>query len=194
MYGHTVQSGYAVLSAPRPLTKQPVRKAAMATQKCTKCGLVKPLSEYSTNGGGKHKRRCKPCRSGEQCARYAAKTPDRKRADMERISSWVKRNPEKYLRYAKVTRARNPEQYRLRVQLRRRRHQTATPAWASKTAIRAIYAEASARSKSGVPYEVDHIVPLISHLVCGLHCEANLQVIPMLENKRKNNRSWPDMP
>lgn len=30
--------------------------------------------------------------------------------------------------------------------------------------------------------------------VCGLHCEANLQVITKSENSKKHNSYWPDMP
>jgi hypothetical protein len=41
---------------------------------------------------------------------------------------------------------------------------------------------------------VDHVVPLKSPLVCGLHCEANLELIPANDNFRKGNRHWPDMP
>jgi hypothetical protein len=44
-----------------------------------------------------------------------------------------------------------------------------------------------------VEYHVDHIVPLTSDLVCGLHCEANLQIAVGKDNIAKNNRWWPDM-
>lgn len=45
---------------------------------------------------------------------------------------------------------------------------------------------------------VDHAVPLYGevndvHVVCGLHCEANLAIIPLRENKAKGNRHWPDI-
>lgn len=40
---------------------------------------------------------------------------------------------------------------------------------------------------------VDHIVPLQSNWVCGLHCEANLRVIPGAENESKRNFWWPQM-
>ena len=36
--------------------------------------------------------------------------------------------------------------------------------------------------------EVDHVVPLQSKFVCGLHCEANLQVITKSKNASKCNR------
>lgn len=43
-------------------------------------------------------------------------------------------------------------------------------------------------------YRVDHIVPLSSKLVCGLHTHTNLQVITCRENQAKGNHFWPGMP
>jgi len=77
----------------------------------------------------------------------------------------------------------------------RARDMGAIPAWADFEAIELIYVQANDLSKqSGVVHHVDHIVPLRSKLVCGLHCEANLQVITGAENQSKHNRIWPDMP
>lgn len=71
----------------------------------------------------------------------------------------------------------------------------ATPRWADVSAIEAAYAEARRRTKeSGTRYVVDHVVPLQSTIVSGLHCESNLMVITAMENGRKHNREWPDAP
>jgi hypothetical protein len=74
----------------------------------------------------------------------------------------------------------------------RGRKLNAIPAWFEKEAVDAVYAEASARSQTeGVIYHVDHIIPLQSKFVCGLHCLANLEVILGEENCSKGNRYWP---
>lgn len=57
------------------------------------------------------------------------------------------------------------------------------------------YSLSALRSAStGIKHNVDHVVPLRSKLVCGLHNEFNFQVITADANNRKGNRYWPDMP
>ena len=71
----------------------------------------------------------------------------------------------------------------------------AAPKWANDFFIKEIYHLANLRSKMlGYKWHVDHIVPLRSKLVCGLHVENNLQVIPAIQNMRKHNTIWPQMP
>lgn len=75
-----------------------------------------------------------------------------------------------------------------------RKYRRARPAWASPAAITAVWtASRAATAATGVQHSVDHIVPLVHPLVCGLHVENNLCVRPLLDNIRKGNRWWPDM-
>lgn len=65
----------------------------------------------------------------------------------------------------------------------------AIPPWADLAKIEAIYEEARRRSReTGIPHHVDHIYPLQSKVVCGLHCETNLQILTAAENQSKSNR------
>jgi hypothetical protein len=73
--------------------------------------------------------------------------------------------------------------------LRRTRKMQAQPAWADLNAIKAIYRESKKRQKeTGIAMQVDHDIPLVHPLVCGLHCEFNLRIITRAENQSKHNR------
>lgn len=68
----------------------------------------------------------------------------------------------------------------------------ARPRWADVDAIASIYAECARITRvSGVPHEVDHIIPLLGRGVCGLHVEANLRIVPRHVNRRKSNKLEP---
>lgn len=78
---------------------------------------------------------------------------------------------------------------------RRGRLFQAIPSWANPVAMQCYYEFAQLKSKmTGQQYHVDHIVPLSSPLVCGLHTDYNMQVIESSKNQSKGNRHWPDMP
>ena len=69
----------------------------------------------------------------------------------------------------------------------RRRH--ARPNWVDSKDIDLIYQRAKAMTElTGVPQHVDHIIPIMHRLVCGLDVPNNLAVIPAKENLRKSNR------
>lgn len=90
-----------------------------------------------------------------------------------------------------------PKRYgnRLPGMLRRQCEKRATPKWADHKAIRKLRNEAKRMSKAtGEAYNVDHIVPLLHPLVCGLHVENNMQVLHWRVNAAKSNNYWPDMP
>jgi len=96
-------------------------------------------------------------------------------------------NPEVKRRYKKSAKGRiSTSRYEV---VRRTGLKQATPAWANMTDIGDVYMEASC-----MQMQVDHIVPLVSKLVCGLHVWDNLQLMHALDNAQKGNRHWPDMP
>jgi 5-methylcytosine-specific restriction endonuclease McrA len=76
-----------------------------------------------------------------------------------------------------------------RVSARQKRVKQATPKWAELNVIKEIYIRAQRLSKeTGIPHEVDHVIPLQGKLVSGLHVPANLQILTESENTSKNNK------
>jgi len=77
---------------------------------------------------------------------------------------------------------------------RRARAASAVPAWVDKKAIAKVYREAARLTfETGIPHDVDHIVPVISRFVCGLHVPWNLRAIPSAENRAKSNKLIDDL-
>lgn len=105
-----------------------------------------------------------------RCARYRARHLEKRRAISR---DWSRRNKPKNC--AQGTK-------------RRAMKMRALPKWANLHAISDVYKKASV-----LEMHVDHIVPLIHPLVCGLHVENNLQLLTPLQNFQKNNR-WPWVP
>lgn len=125
-------------------------------------------------------------RALEQAAYYAA--------NKERIGSYRSVNKEKLSRYFSDYRKRNRIAIRAKVARYRAACLLATPKWANHFFIEEIYDLAMRRTAmTGFDWHVDHIVPLQSKSVCGLHVEHNLQVIPAALNFSKGNHRWPDM-
>lgn len=62
------------------------------------------------------------------------------------------------------------------------------PPWADLRAIAEFYRTARRLSRiTGVPHEVDHILPLLGEGVSGLHVETNLRVVTRAANRKKSN-------
>jgi hypothetical protein len=65
----------------------------------------------------------------------------------------------------------------------------ATPAWADRVAINEVYDRCTRISRcTGIPFHVDHVIPLRGEDICGLHIHSNLQVIPAYQNYLKANK------
>ncbi|WCM21345.1 hypothetical protein NDK50_07830 [Paraburkholderia bryophila] len=118
-----------------------------------------------------------------------------KESERARNARYVAKNYEKHLLRSRNWRLENPHKFRQYSADRRAAEARATPEWADKTVIREFYFAADFLGMvTGEWYHVDHIVPLKSKVVCGFHCETNLQVMLGIDNISKGNRHWPDMP
>ena len=108
------------------------------------------------------------------------------------IAAAQTRSAERLREYRNAWKENNKVQIRADTKARRRKHRQATPRWltrAQKSQIRQIYQIAITMSQTtGEQYVVDHIVPLRSDEVCGLHVPWNLRVITQEENLRKSNK------
>ena len=143
---------------------------------CTKCGETKPLhlfkkTKQNATGYGSW---CKACHCRDTVARTKK---DRTKAN---------RNSKKYRNSIHGRAYRRHWKKKRKITIKEQ-----TPAWADPKKIKEIYEECVRR---GPDMTVDHIVPIHSDLVCGLHCEDNLQIIDELTNSTKGNRWWPGMP
>ena len=94
--------------------------------------------------------------------------------------------------YQAAWKDRNKTWVRADTKARRRKHRNATPPWLTrkqKSDIRQMYQIAITLTQTtGEQYVVDHIVPLRSEAVCGLHVAWNLRVITQEENLKKSNK------
>lgn len=96
----------------------------------------------------------------------------------------VKSNLSKY-RYKKNNKAR----YAQYESIRRAKQLSAIPTWYDVSECEKIYKmRDEITQKTGVPHDVDHIYPLNSDWVCGLHVLENLRIIPSKDNQIKGNR------
>jgi len=133
-----------------------------------------------------------PVKAKEVKRKSAAKNKEKIR---QRISAYKAANPEKDRQSKRKYIKNNPHKALANCRKRQASKITATPFWANLFFIEEAYHLSSVRSKAtGFKWEVDHIVPLRSKLVCGLHVEHNLAVVPQKINRTKGNRWWPDMP
>lgn len=151
-------------------------------KKCPGCKETKPLEEYS-----KGQSYCKPCHRAS-VKRARARHPETRKKN--RLL-----HRERELAVNRAYKKSNRETISRINSGRNAARKRATPVWANRFFISEAHDLAKRRTKLlGEPWHVDHIVPLQNPLVCGLHVENNLRVIPSSHNLAKGNRVWPDMP
>jgi len=97
---------------------------------------------------------------------------------------WHEANKEKARAYSREYYYNNKDKSRFRCKKRRQIKIRARPSWyeSEKGEIKKLY-----RKAKELGLVVDHIVPLNSELVCGLHTLSNLQLLDPIENRKKYN-------
>ena len=151
---------------------------------CTKCQAIKPFEGFYKRfrAPDGHEAWCKVCRLNHNRA-WLIKNKDR---HGELTRSWYERNKDQHLVNSKAWYATNRHRKLASTTAREERCRLATPVWADREAIVALYAQAKKiTQETGIQHDVDHIVPLRGKTVSGLHVPENLRVIPSAENKRK---------
>lgn len=170
---------------------------------CARCDTTKSAVEFGMNAGRKDGLAvyCRACTKSYM----AGKTYDKDRwANMReqesaRNKKYRARAAEKLLPAHREKAARRrkerPDLVNAANMARKAAQRQAIPSWADMAQVRLIYSKAKELSAVlGVELQVDHVVPLRSKLVCGLHTPANLQLLDAGLNHAKRNWSWPDMP
>jgi hypothetical protein len=178
------------------------------TKKCTKCKAILDIIYFSkskSRAGGLHGS-CKQCVSDsyhknsnhikKNNKEYRENNPEKiketfrnyyeKNRDtyIERAKSWSITNPDKRREIARKYRIANQFAKNARTAHYRAMKINATPKWLSerhRTEMRDIY------KKCPKGHHVDHIVPLRSEIVCGLHVPWNLQILKAEDNMSKGN-------
>lgn len=175
----STECGYVFASHARTVHQQIVCK------KCRKPFFVRPWkAETTVYCSTRCYASCEVSNAAKSARFSGARNPMYTGATIEAVSNTGR----KYLRI-------QPHKELANYAKRRSAKKNAVPGWANKAAIEAIYEKARRFSNlTGEPFHVDHIVPLTSDLVCGLHWEGNLQVLSGFDNLSKANRVWPDMP
>lgn len=174
---------------------------------CTKCHNSKTLEDFHKDAKGKEGRRasCKECDLLKKRTQYETDPiyKDKVRSYQKDRSDYYKEHNKTYRRDNKaVIRDRVRARYQADAEARarvkanaaqyRRSKVSSQPAWLSekdKERIKDIYLLAEdLQVISGQKYQVDHIIPLRSKTVCGLHVPWNLQVLPADINLSKGNK------
>jgi hypothetical protein len=115
---------------------------------------------------------------------------------LARNRDWAATNKEKMLGYHLDYVKRNRGKWSAQTAKYRSAKMGATPMWANTAAIDEVYTLATEWNALWPDdlVHVDHIVPLQSKVVSGLHCEFNLRLLRAKDNRVKSNRCWPDKP
>ena len=178
---------------------------------CSTCKELKPYSLFYKSSSSKDGRdaRCKECKQSYDRTyklinkdKLYKETKDWKLRNKDKVSSYMVEyrqvNKDTLRESNKLWIQTNYERYRVMKNIcnaqRRATKRCAFVKWADSKAIKSFYKEARELTLlTGIQHHVDHIYPLTSDIVCGLHVEHNLRVITATENIRKSNKFIEDI-
>lgn len=162
---------------------------------CSKCGEHKPTASFARRARLKRgfNSWCKACKSSGSNAVRAKWSDERKLARAEAERQRYAQCPERAKANVAEWKRSNPSKVAASNAKRRASKTTAKVPWASQRYMELWYEVARLETaRSGVLCHVDHIVPLVHPMVCGLHCEDNMQVLTASENCSKQNKFTTD--
>jgi len=155
---------------------------------CTECNETKTLDEFYPRKDrlGQYRSKCKKCINSQNAKWREGKNEYFAEAQRE----FKKRNPERVYNTGKKWRTENPKRHHaLTIKSRAKNN---APKWLTEHQLMQIqwfYEAAKMMTETtGVLHEVDHIHPLKGKNFNGLHVPWNLQCIPKIENRKKNNK------
>lgn len=178
--------------------KEATELFASGLKRCSKCDVIKPLGGFSVRRVSQDGLcpKCKDCYKiyatvwrEENPDSFKTYYAEKKTTLQQKYKEWREENADSRAEYMAQW---GRENAALVAEKNMRRHAgkiQATPKWANRERMVEFYKEAERlTAETGIQHHVDHIYPLQGKIVCGLHCEANLNVITQFENIQKLNR------
>lgn len=187
----------------------------MVDKICTKCNAVKALTEFHVEKRSRSGFRatCKKCsnilQEKRRRERYATDPEFRKKvcdsekkrrqnskntknSNAEYMKKWNAENKDKVKAIVKKSYEKNRASYIYRSRCRKLALKERTPKWLTELDLfimECIYDRAKELEVTfGIPFHVDHIIPLQGKTVSGFHCPSNLQILSASSNLSKGNK------
>jgi len=204
-----VAAGKSTYFTGRPCKNGHTADRYVSDSSCVVCAVARAQKRYA--GKTEEIRSYARDRYWSDPEKHRAKVAERRKADpeavaeekrreyernkaryIERAAGWRAANPDKAREIGRNWCARHPDQSYGYVVQRRMAKLQRTPRWLTpeqRDQIAQAYRQSRRLTKlTGVPHNVDHVVPLRGENVSGLHVPWNLQVLTASQNRAKSNR------
>jgi hypothetical protein len=185
----------------------------LVARECVECKEFLCISNYSRHAGTNlgYNTRCKPCMKTpyklekvnkrvrelrkENPKKYLEKKREYKAKNKERIAQvdkiWQANNKETIHKHSNNWKKKNKPRVYNYIKQREMKIKGCSLKLSkeSNNEIKSFYKECqSLNANSNKKYQVDHIIPITSDIICGLHVPWNLQILTKSENSSKKNK------